>query len=169
MVLTRTRILCDTSTSTTDPHELLKSGKTTKSFREELRKILARGESHIHATTINSFPDNVLLEIFDSYRRDHNLCGSHFYSIWDWHRLVHVCPRWREIIFSSPRRLNLQLLCTHGTPVRKNLGCWPLFPIIVDYFTYRGTDNRKALLLATKTMSSQHSRIPPVYVMLGYL
>ncbi|KAH9167924.1 hypothetical protein EDB89DRAFT_1909676 [Lactarius sanguifluus] len=128
-----------------DHNEGLKSGKTTKRFREEPHKILARDESHIHATTINSFPDNVLLEIFDFYRRHQDLCGSRFYSIWDWHRLAHVCPRWRRIILSSPRRLNLQLLCTHGTPVRKNLVYWPPFPIIVDYYTYRGTDDRQGL------------------------
>ncbi|KAH9028410.1 hypothetical protein EDB84DRAFT_1563134 [Lactarius hengduanensis] len=138
-------ILCRPfDTSTTDPNEGLKSGKTTKRFQEP-HKILTRGESHMHATTINSFPDNVLLEIFDFYRRHQDLCGSHFYSMWDWHRLAHVCPRWRRIILSSPRRLNLQLLCTHGTPVRNNLVYWPPFPIIIDYCTYRGTDDRKSL------------------------
>ncbi|KAH9968522.1 hypothetical protein BGW80DRAFT_1337992, partial [Lactifluus volemus] len=36
---------------------------------------------------------------------------------WKWHRLVHVCRRWRHIIFDSPRSLDLQLFCTYGTPV----------------------------------------------------
>ncbi len=46
---------------------------------------------------------------------------------------VHVCHRWRHIVFGSPRRLDLRLLCTHGTPVRKNLGCLPAFPIVIHY------------------------------------
>jgi hypothetical protein len=29
-----------------------------------------------------------------------------------WQVLVHVCRRWRSIVFGSPRRLNLQLFCT---------------------------------------------------------
>ncbi len=50
--------------------------------------------------------------------------------------VAHVCQRWRQIVFASPHRLNLQILCTHGTPVRKNLDCWPAFPIVVDYCGY---------------------------------
>jgi hypothetical protein len=53
----------------------------------------------------------------------------------DWLRLVHVCQRWRHIVLLSPRRLDLKLFCTYGTPVRKYLGCLPPFPIIVDYLT----------------------------------
>ena len=43
--------------------------------------------------------------------------------------LVHVCRKWRQIIFDSPHRLNLRILCTYRTPVRKNLGVGPAFPI----------------------------------------
>ena len=46
---------------------------------------------------------------------------------------MHVCQRWRQIIFASSRRLNLRILCTNGTPVRKGLDIWPTFPIVVDY------------------------------------
>jgi hypothetical protein len=53
---------------------------------------------------------------------------------WRWHTLVHVCKRWRHIVLTSPRRLDLRLLCTVGTPVRKYLDCWPpTLPIIIDY------------------------------------
>jgi hypothetical protein len=74
--------------------------------------------------------DDVLLEIFDFYRNMH-----YFLRHWpplpegNWYTLVHVCRRWRKIIFDSPRRLNLRILCTHGSPVRKHLGIWPAFPI----------------------------------------
>ena len=65
-----------------------------------------------------------------------NPLGSPFHPVLEWHKLIHVCRRWRQIIFSSPRRLDLYLLCTSGTPVRKNLGLWPAFPIIIDHVNY---------------------------------
>ena len=49
----------------------------------------------------------------------------------EWHTLIHVCRKWRYIIFASPRVLNLRLLCTIGTPVRARLAIWPAFPIAV--------------------------------------
>jgi hypothetical protein len=45
---------------------------------------------------------------------------------------VHVCRRWRQIVFASPRRLNLRIPCTRRTLVGKNLGIWPALPIDVD-------------------------------------
>jgi len=49
----------------------------------------------------------------------------------EWHTLIHVCRRWRYIIFASPRVLNLRLLCTIGTPVRARLAIWPAIPIAI--------------------------------------
>jgi hypothetical protein len=54
-------------------------------------------------------------------------------AIWDWRILVHVCQRWRQVVFGSPLRLNLRILCTYGTPVRKHLDIWPTFPIHIEY------------------------------------
>ncbi|KAN0130782.1 hypothetical protein V8E53_011457 [Lactarius tabidus] len=54
----------------------------------------------------------------------------------DWDSLVHICRRWRQIIFASPQGLNLKILCTNKTPVRKHLGIWPAFPIVIDYHSY---------------------------------
>lgn len=107
--------------------------------------MVAGGETHIHTTKINFIPDNVLLEAFYFYRKNHDLYtyGCHFHTIWDWHKLAHVCSQWRRIIFSSPHRLGLQLLCTYGTPVTRNLSYWPLFPLIIDCSTYRGADDGK--------------------------
>jgi hypothetical protein len=77
-------------------------------------------------------PDVVLLDIFDFYRID-ELPVQLWMFTWKWDVLVHVCRRWRQLIFASPSRLQIQLCCTPGTPVRKHLSCWPAFPIIVDY------------------------------------
>ncbi|KAI0289334.1 hypothetical protein BC826DRAFT_1107056 [Russula brevipes] len=77
--------------------------------------------------TINVLPDDVLLYIFDYYV-DGGL------GVEAWHTLVHVCRRWRNLVFVSPRRLDSQLLCTDRTPVRELLGIWPAFPIQIQSF-----------------------------------
>jgi hypothetical protein len=48
-----------------------------------------------------------------------------------WQSLVHVCRRWRNLVFGSPRRLNLQLYCTPKAPARDTLDIWPTLPLIV--------------------------------------
>lgn len=78
-------------------------------------------------------PCNVLLDIFDIYRHDHDP-DDNFKAVWEWHKLAHVCRTWRQIIFDSPLRLDLQIPCTYGTPVKKYLGIWPKLPITVDYY-----------------------------------
>jgi hypothetical protein len=55
-------------------------------------------------------------------------------SLWArvWRKLVHVCQRWRYIIFASPRHLMLHITCTVRTPVRAMLDIWPAFPIEIS-------------------------------------
>ncbi|KAH9172835.1 hypothetical protein EDB89DRAFT_840034 [Lactarius sanguifluus] len=97
------------------------------------KNVRAQGKDYRPDTTINMLPDNVLLEIFD-------LCQETdaMEHVWGWHFFVHVCRRWRQIIFDSPNRLNLRIFCTYGTPVRKNLGIWPALPIVMDYANHGG-------------------------------
>ncbi|KAH9970485.1 hypothetical protein BGW80DRAFT_1562159 [Lactifluus volemus] len=76
--------------------------------------------------TIGSFPDNVLLDIFD-------FCQMPLYDSprW-WHPLVHVCRRWRYIVFQSPLRLHLRLQWNANTPVKETLDVWPrVVPIVI--------------------------------------
>ena len=92
-----------------------------------------------------------MLEIFDLYRKDH-YNNPRPLPVWKWHILVHVCKRWRQLVFSSPHRLDLKVLCTYGTPFRENLGIWPAFPIVLDLhspgslFTPNDEDNAIAAL-----------------------
>ena len=65
--------------------------------------------------------DDVLLEIFDFYKKNHNP-GPRYKglpeAVWDWDILVHVCQRWRQVVSASPLRLDLRILCTRdGNPV----------------------------------------------------
>ena len=68
-------------------------------------------------------PDDVLLAIFD-FCRDK-------YALEAWQTLVHVCRRWRSVVFGSPRRLGLQLVCTAQTPARGTLNVWPALPLFI--------------------------------------
>ena len=92
--------------------------------------------------TIDMLPDVALLEIFHYY-----VDGPRT-DIKAWHRLVHVCRKWRYVVFGSPRRLNLLLFCTEKTPVRETIDAWPPLPILVtsyDHWTW-GVDNIIAAL-----------------------
>jgi hypothetical protein len=116
--------------------------------------------------TIDVLPDNVLLEIFNFYlvetqaqRRLSN--GSPPKDAW--HTLVHVCQRWRCIVFASPRRLDLQLLCTNKRPVKKALDIWPALPIVIQSYNRRsrvpGVTNIVAAL-------KQHNRVCEICIKL---
>ena len=48
-----------------------------------------------------------------------------------WVTLVHVCRRWRCIIFQAPRRLNLRLVCTPKLNQKDTLDIWPPLPLII--------------------------------------
>ena len=78
--------------------------------------------------SIDILPDDILLELFE-FLMDENLIQT-LGAKW-WQSLVHVCRRWRSVIFRSPRRLKLRLYCTTRTPVRDTLDIWPPFPLIV--------------------------------------
>ena len=86
--------------------------------------------------TIETLPDDVLLAIFTSYLDRPN-------EIDVWRTLVHVCQRWRYLVFASPGHLNLRLECTIETRTREMLGVWPALPIVItdDSDWMSGVDN----------------------------
>ena len=67
-----------------------------------------------------------------------------------WQLLVHVCRRWRSVVFGSPRRLNLRLVCATKTqtPVKDTLDIWPALPLLIQGSTRQpgGLDNIVAAL-----------------------
>ncbi len=94
----------------------------------------ALGESCRNTTKLDIFPGDILLEVFDFCRlgaRAGETQDDENFLNW-WHELVHVCQRWRQLIFTSLHRLNVQLLCTCETPSRNKLGCWPSIPITLN-------------------------------------
>jgi hypothetical protein len=83
--------------------------------------------------SIDILPDDVLLVVF--HEVFYSCMGEDRFSKkgrdW-WQSLVHVCRRWRTVVFGSPRRLHLRLFCTARTPVRGMLDVWPPFPLVID-------------------------------------
>ena len=90
--------------------------------------------------SIDMLPDDILLSIFDICTIAPELPPSKK-PIEAWQSLVHVCRRWRSVIFESPRRLNLRLVCTNKTPVRDRLEVWPPLPLVIEGNTIEGVDN----------------------------
>ena len=79
-------------------------------------------------------PDVALLGIFDFYIYEERTEA--------WHTLVHVCKKWRIVVFGSPRRLGVRLHCTGYTPVREMLDIWPPLPIAIEsHSDMGGVDN----------------------------
>jgi hypothetical protein len=75
-------------------------------------------------------PDVALLAIFDCYM-DQEEDSTEADTAKAWHTLVHVCQKWRNVVFGSPRRLNLRLFCGSNTPVRETLAVCPPLPIVI--------------------------------------
>ena len=52
-----------------------------------------------------------------------------------WQRLVQVCQRWQQIIYGSPKYLDLHPYCSPAArePFRKHHSHWPDFPLILNY------------------------------------
>src|SRR6266566_2710866 len=84
--------------------------------------------------TMDMLPDVALLELFDCYV---NQAREEDKRVWPptgiqaWHTLVHVCQKWRSVVFGSPHRLDLRLFCTDKTPVKETLAVWPPLPIVI--------------------------------------
>ena len=97
--------------------------------------------------SVDTLPDDVLLAIFDYYVNGDAQDAKEREEAWQ--SLVHVCRRWRSIVFGSPRHLKLRLVCQERTPARDRLDVWPALPLIIEsYDDYRigNVDNIVAVL-----------------------
>jgi hypothetical protein len=92
---------------------------------------------------INAFSDDMLFKILSYCRQilsdeheaddNHKLEGSRWEDERWWYELVHVCRKWRFLVFASASRLRLRLYCTYNTPVADVLTFQPALPLIIDY------------------------------------
>ena len=97
-------------------------------------------------------PDVVLLELFEWYLQAYPDNYLSAYYAEQWPTLVHVCRKWRDVIFGSPRRLNLQLHYNSRSPVGELLSIWPPLPIVL-WGTKLNEDNIIAALEHNDRMS----------------
>ena len=100
--------------------------------------------------SINMLPDEALLETFYIHA---NLLDIHRDE--GWQKLVQVCQRWRNLVFGSPRFLNVQLHCTAKTPVREMLDVWPALPIAMQQSCFSPKDQTDNILAALE----HHDRV----------
>ena len=83
--------------------------------------------------TIDILPDDVLLLIFllDRATFIDGLKGINPVLLsWRWDRLVHVCRRWRSVVFAPPNTLNPKIVCGPQTRVEL-IGVWPPLPVVI--------------------------------------
>lgn len=117
---------------------------------------------NVHDTTdqsnlgrvIDVLPDDMLLEIFGFYVNDKGA------RITKWHTLVHVCRRWRELVFASPHHLNLRLEYTGNHLWKKTLDTWPNFPVVISDRNLRSL--RRWGNIAATLDSGYHDRISEI-------
>jgi F-box associated protein len=99
-------------------------------------------------TTIEMLPEEILLKIFDLYRRQNDV-DPFWGRLWKWHRLAHVCRKWRHVVTVSPRRLGLQILCMPGgAPIESILDAWPSLPLSVSYTDPESSSLSKNIIVA---------------------
>ena len=115
---------------------------------------------HTASTSVHILDDYSLLNIFYLYRLfllseddlflpegDCGWAGERW-----WHKLAHVCRRWRNLILGSASYLRLCLYCTKGTPIADMLAHSPPLPLVIEYDYYEDSDiaaeDEECLILA---------------------
>ncbi|KAI9510204.1 hypothetical protein F5148DRAFT_623515 [Russula earlei] len=114
--------------------------------------MMATNQSILGRVTINTLHDDVLIDIFHFCVDDWN-DETHAGR---WYILVHVCQRWRYVVFASPRRLNLRLWYRGERPMSEMLDVWPVLPVVIGPTTYSFSNYRNITALLD---SEYHHRI----------
>jgi hypothetical protein len=89
--------------------------------------------------TINHLPDEILLEIFDSYRKrvidstNHQRRENPWREKYLWFNLTHVCRKWRAVTSASPSRLDLGITVGPYKPGDINTVLSSTLPIFLTY------------------------------------
>ena len=105
-----------------------------------MRRLLSTAEGcHLGHSTIDSLSDNVLLCIFDFYRQG---WGP---GMFPWDDLVHVCQRWRRVVFAFPGYLDVRLMCKSKKDVQAMLDIWPALPLHFHAILYENETDTSAL------------------------
>ena len=120
-----------------------------------LRRATTADWCDLALVTIDILPDDVLLVIFDYYVAE----AYKYRKFEEWQTLVHVCQNWRYVVFRSPLRLDLRILCTAETPVREKLAIWPSFPLIIAQSTFSTSKSGEDNIIAALEHNDRISKI----------
>ncbi len=88
--------------------------------------------------TINNLPNELLIEMFDFYLlrwQDVNHLWETGYQL-EWFNLLHVCRKWRAVLFASSSRLGLSFVLTpkRGGNIKTIISRhFPPLPIVINY------------------------------------
>lgn len=95
--------------------------------------------------TINNLPDEVLLEIFDSFRQSVDPYDQRWKKEHSWLNLAHVCGKWHAVMFASVTRLDLGINVGPEKPGHIKTILSGSLPIFLDYrcIDYRCIDDRE--------------------------
>jgi hypothetical protein len=107
---------------------------------------------------IIKLPDEVLLDIFDSYRQNIIDKYDHYWrNKYGWFNLAHVCRRWRAVVFASSSRLDLNVIVE---PVKPDDDIKSILsghlPIIIDYLLYKSKDDTGSAALWRMLAALEH-------------
>ena len=116
--------------------------------------------------TIDTLPDVVLLETFVFSLGEDDADEIEEADDCDrWQTLVHVCRRWRCIVFASPRRLDLKLYCTPQRLVNsETLDIWPELPTVIAAVNMQTKEDVTNIIAALR----HHNRVCEIYYLTGH-
>ena len=117
--------------------------------------------------TIETLPDDVLFKIFKFFIDEIYRCYTTGTTSEKWYVLVHICRRWRNLVFTSPRHLNLQIFVTLPQRSGKRLlDLWQDLPLYIyssgdiDFSTNEDLDNVVATFRLNHRVSAIHLAYP---------
>jgi hypothetical protein len=96
--------------------------------------------------TINCLLDEILLEIFDACRRRFVSYDLYWRKKHAWLNLVHVCRRWRAVVFASSSRLDLSVTVGPKNPNHIKTILSSALPIFIKYEYYPGEETTGSAL-----------------------
>ena len=100
--------------------------------------------------TIDALPDYVLLEIFElDLGKDDAAKVGYGHDYYRWQTLVHVCHRWRYVVFASPHRLDLAIELGKST-ISKSLDIWPTLPIVISVYAIESKEEVTGVITALR-------------------
>ena len=109
--------------------------------------------------SINSLPDEVLLDIFDSYRQSSSPYDEEWRKKFGWLNLAHVCRRWRAAVLASSSRLDLTITVGPRKPDHIQTVLSSPLPIFLEYQCWFEDDITGSALWRMRAALRQRDRV----------